>query len=295
MHIERYGNVEVQGIEFGECFIFPKLDGTNSSVWIDEDVGISKICMGSRNRELTEIDDNAGFYDFIKNDDSFKEFFKTFPNLRLYGEWLVPHSLKTYRDDAWRKFYIFDVFGDLSNEYIPYNDYKKWLDEYNLDYIPPICSIKNGSFEKFIHELENNKFLIQNDKGIGEGIVIKNYGYRNQWGRPCFAKIVNNDFKEAHAKKMGSPVKEFKQVLEQEIANIYINLHFVNKIIDKISVLENGWASKYIPRLLSTAYYDLINEELWNILKKMKNPVINFKTLQFCVTKRVKEIKPELF
>ena len=33
MHIERYGNDEVQGIDIGELTIFPKLDGTNASVW----------------------------------------------------------------------------------------------------------------------------------------------------------------------------------------------------------------------------------------------------------------------
>ena len=159
MHIERYGNVEVQGIEFGECFIFPKIDGTNSSTWINNNNGIREICAGSRNREITEDNDNAGFHAFVKKDDRLKKFFQMLPNLRLYGEWLVPHSLKTYNDDAWRKFYIFDVFGDLSNGYIPYNDYKKWLDDCQLDYIPPICSIKNGTFEKFVHEIENNKFF----------------------------------------------------------------------------------------------------------------------------------------
>ena len=32
-HLERFGNDEVQGIEFGECWIFPKLDGANASIW----------------------------------------------------------------------------------------------------------------------------------------------------------------------------------------------------------------------------------------------------------------------
>ena len=34
------------------------------------------------------------------------------PGCRFFGEWLVPHSLKTYREDAWRDFYIFDVMKD---------------------------------------------------------------------------------------------------------------------------------------------------------------------------------------
>ena len=35
MHIERLGTDEVEDIEFGECYIFYKLDGTNGSVWLD--------------------------------------------------------------------------------------------------------------------------------------------------------------------------------------------------------------------------------------------------------------------
>ena len=32
-HIERFGTSEVESIEFGLCYVFPKIDGTNSSMW----------------------------------------------------------------------------------------------------------------------------------------------------------------------------------------------------------------------------------------------------------------------
>ena len=34
-HIERLGTLEVEGIELGTCYVFPKIDGTNGSnlVW----------------------------------------------------------------------------------------------------------------------------------------------------------------------------------------------------------------------------------------------------------------------
>ena len=50
--------METDGIELGKVYVFPKIDGTNGSVWIDD--GIIKA--GSRNRELTLDNDNAGFY-----------------------------------------------------------------------------------------------------------------------------------------------------------------------------------------------------------------------------------------
>ena len=104
-HLERFGNSAVRGIEIGECYIFPKIDGTNASVWYHD----GKLCTGSRSRELSVENDNAGFHAWAIEDEKLKAFFAEYPSFRLYGEWLVPHSLKTYREDAWRKFYIFDV------------------------------------------------------------------------------------------------------------------------------------------------------------------------------------------
>lgn len=33
-HVERFGNDEVEDINIGTCYIFPKIDGTNSSVYL---------------------------------------------------------------------------------------------------------------------------------------------------------------------------------------------------------------------------------------------------------------------
>ena len=294
-HIERFGTDEVEGIELGECVVFPKIDGSNASVYLNGD---GEIRAGSRNRELTLEKDNAGFYAYVLNQENIKEYLKAHPNHRLYGEWLVKHTLKTYRDDAWRKFYIFDVCVDTENggiEYIPYDVYKPLLEEYNLDYIPPIKIIKNGSYEDFIYQMmNNNTFLIKDGEGVGEGIVIKSYGYHNKYGRQTWAKIVTSEFKEKHTKEMGAP-KDEHVLIEEKISEEYITQAFVDKEYEKIKVEMDGWSSKYIPRLLNTIWHVFIEEEIWNILKKYKNPTISFKTLNHFVTNRIKEIKKEIF
>lgn len=109
-HLERFGNTEVSQIELGECYVFPKIDGTNASVWITDGV----IMAGSRTRELSIESDNAGFYAWVIEQDNIKRYLNQNPTHRLFGEWLVPHSLKTYRQNAWRKFYVFDVAIDRS-------------------------------------------------------------------------------------------------------------------------------------------------------------------------------------
>ena len=102
-HIERFGTDEVENIEFGRCFIFYKIDGTNGQVYLDADGNIKA---GSRNRVLTLENDNANFYQYVLQNERIKKYLEKHPNHRLYGEWLVPHSIKTYRKDAWRRFYI---------------------------------------------------------------------------------------------------------------------------------------------------------------------------------------------
>jgi len=57
IHLEKFKTTEVENIEIGKCYIFPKIDGTNASVWIDNDC----IQTGSRNRCLSIEKDNAGF------------------------------------------------------------------------------------------------------------------------------------------------------------------------------------------------------------------------------------------
>jgi hypothetical protein len=287
-HLERFLTSEVEDIELGECYVFPKIDGSNSVLWWNEGLRA-----GSRNRELTLEKDNAGFYAWARQQEKFYDFFKSIPYVRLYGEWLVKHSLNTYREDAWRKFYVFDVC-DNTGEYIHYENYKPLLEEYEIDYIPPICKITNGSYEQFIDQLKKNVFLIEDGKGAGEGIVIKRYNFKNKYGRTTWAKIVTSEFKEKHAKVMGASEVKAKDLIEEQIADKYVTHALVEKEYAKI-VNDSGWQSKNIPQLLNTVYYNLVKEESWNFVKDLKNPKIDFKRLQHFTFNNVKKHKPELF
>lgn len=295
MHVEKFGNDEVSGIELGETFIFPKLDGSNASLWPLITNGELRIRGGSRHREVSLLNDNQGFYNACNSDERYAAFFSAFPHLRLYGEWLVPHTLKSYRDDAWQKFWVFDVFNDSSNEYVPYEDYKEALDQYSIDYVPPLAKIKNGTYEQFIHVLERNNFFIKDGFGNGEGIVIKNYDYYNKFGKQIWAKIITSEFKEKHHREMGAPETE-SRLPEEDFTDLACTEALCRKVMAKIEADNNGgWSSKYIPRLLETVYHDMVVEETWDFIKKNKNVSINFGTLRHFVTKKIKEQLPEVF
>lgn len=287
-HVERFGTIETHGIDIGMCYVFPKIDGTNSSLWIN-----GGLQAGSRNRHLSLDNDNAGFYNWAVKNINILNFFHSNPNIRLFGEWLVPHTLKTYEESAWRNFYVFDVMN-AGEEYISYEAYKPLLEEFNIEYIPPICKVKNPTYERLNAQLEKNGYLIEDGKGTGEGIVIKNYDYKNKFGRQTWAKIVKNDFKLKHQKV--NDVCEIKEnkMIEEVIVNKYINLVFINKEFAKIESID-GWSSKSIPRLLNTIYYTLIKEESWNFIKENKYPIINYKRLNQILIQKIKELKPDIF
>lgn len=302
-HIERFGTTEVEKIELGTCYVFPKIDGTNSSVWLNSN---GELQAGSRKRHLTLENDNAGFYEWALKQDKLVNYLKTNPTHRLFGEWLVPHSLRTYKDTAWKEFYVFDVAidkpseeilheGDSKVKYLHYEEYKPKLEEFDVNYIPPLSIIKNGSYEQFIKQLEKNVFLIQDGKGAGEGIVIKNYDFKNKYNRQSFAKIVTSEFKEKHSKVMGAPEVKGKKILEEEIATKYVTKALCEKVKALITTQNDGFSSKDIPRLLNTIYYDVVKEETWNFVKEHKNPNINFKTLQHFVFAKAKNQLPMTF
>ena len=295
-HIEKFGTDETLNIDVGTCYLFPKIDGTNASVWIEDQV----IKAGSRRRQLDLDNDNAGFYNWVLKQENIKNFLVQYPHLRLFGEWLVPHSLKTYREDAWQNFYVFDVCQLTDNEskplkYLRYEDYKPLLDEFGIEYIPPIRIMNNGNYESFVKILEANNYLIKDGEGAGEGIVIKNYQYENKYGRQTWAKIVTSEFKEKHHKEMGAPIVDGKQLVEDEIIKNHCTEALITKTFDKIRTENDGFNSRLIPQLLGRVWHDLITEEIWDAIKRLKNPTVNFRTLQYKTTMKIKETLPQLF
>ena len=304
MHIERLGNEEVDGIEDGTVLVFPKIDGTNSSIWVHNGVTYA----GSRKRVLTVGSDNAGFNAWVFGDDPAATACRSLVQsngVRLYGEWLVPHTFKGYRDDAWRRFWVFDVAVDRTREkdhersveFLSYDEYQPMLEAYGVDYISPLKVVTNGTREDFDTLLEQNHFLLPDGDGVGEGIVLKRYGYENLYGRTTWAKIVRQAFKEAHVREMGAPRLERASLVEASIVDATVTRELVEKTMAKIALQRDatGWRSEFIPQLLGTMFHEVVVEELWEQLKKHRNPVIDFKRLQREVVKATRLAVPDVF
>lgn len=298
MSLKRIGTTEVSGLLEGECFIFSKIDGTNASVYLGDD-GI--VHAGSRKRELgVESDqDNAGFYKWVLTQDNLCQFVKDNPHLRLFGEWLVPHALKTYRDDAWKKLYVFDVYDHNQNRFLTYDEYKLLLEKYNIEYIPCLWKIKNPTIDMLLDLLPKNTYLIKDGEGFGEGIVVKNYNYINKYGNVIWGKLVSNEFRDTKAKNSNLKTIESKVSIEENIIDKCCTEAFIRKEYNKMLLqLENEdreWDNKCIPELLGRIWKEFIDEETYEFVKKHKMPTINFRTLNGLCIRKIKHTLTEIF
>ena len=290
-HIEKLGTSETEGILKGEVHLSYKIDGSNGCIYLKDN---GELGFGSRKRELSITEDNMGFMASFVTDKSlyskFEEILKKNPNFIIYGEWLVPVTIKRYGKDAWRKFYVFDVFNNEDGTYLPFNTYKEMLDEYGLLYIPEIAVLNDPSEEDIKEYLDKTgEFLIT--EGLGEGIVIKNYDYINKYGRRTWAKILTEDFKKNKKElRKRNHIAKNEGDIELLIVNYYLTSEHVLKEKYKIEEKYGGWSSKNIFELLNRVYDEFLKDNFELILKKYKDPTINFKLLRQYSNDFVKEI-----
>ena len=272
MHLERLGHPATEGILDGTCYVFEKLDGTNGSVWIEN----NQINAGSRNRKLSESEDNFGFYKYVQSNPNLIKFLSKFEEGTIvYGEWMVPHTIKDYPNELWHTFQIFDV--KENGEYLPYSKWFGKAEESNVTFVKPIHSTTELT-QDVVLELANS---------CKEGIVIKNYEFINKFNQYVSAKVINPNFGTNTAKV--SQVKNTDSFLFG-IVNKYLSRHLIFKTRDK---LQGDSIDR--KKLINMVWYDFMQEDLFEITEKEKNPVIDFKLLKQLVTIKIKETLPELF
>lgn len=285
--IHRLGKEETEGILTGFCTIQEKVDGANTSVWIDKR---GEITCGSRSRELTE--GFNGFVDYIKEHEGINQLLKDHPTWRLCGEWLVPHTIRNYRPTVYRQFYLFDISevkdGEENEEFFPQEEVKKIAEKYGLNY-PHVFLEKENPTEEEIKEFVGTSQLGE----VGEGVVIKNLEHVDKFGNHCYAKVVTDKFKETNSVVFGGNDKHSESYWEMYVVNKYMTLARVKKVMDKLQPqIDKKLDLEHIPRVTNTAYYDLLTEEIWDIAKKVHK--LDFKVLSRLCNKKAVQIYKDI-
>ncbi len=280
--IHRLNKEEVEGILIGTCHVQEKLDGANTSIWLDKR---GEITCASRNRELTE--GFNGFVDYVKENEAINKLLKDYPTFRLYGEWLVRHTIQ-YNETAYKKFYLYDITeckdGEEQEDFLDTIDVKLLADNYCISRPEYLGEFVNPTVEQ-LNELVGKSTL--GDKG--EGVVIKNPEFRDKWGNHNYAKIVTESFIEDAATTFGGNNKHATTYWEIYVVNKYITLGRVQKAMHKMQPeIEERLDMKHIPRICGTVYHDMITEEAWEIAKKVHT--LQFKELQRIAYKKIKQV-----
>lgn len=175
--IHRLGKEETDGILFGTCYIQEKIDGANTSIWVED----GELCMGSRNRKLGEEEFN-GFVPYIKKHDGVNKLLSEMPSLRLYGEWLIRHTLP-YPETAYKQFYLFDIHD--GEKYLSIEDVYDLAERYGIK-TATLFTLLTDPTEEQIRDYVGKSVIGEE----GEGVVIKNPKFINQFGDRTCAKIV---------------------------------------------------------------------------------------------------------
>ena len=294
-HIEKLGREECEGVLNGTVSVQTKIDGTNAVVFLGDD---NRVHAGSRRKELTREQDNHGFFQMIEQDEKIQAYLLKHPNHYLYGEYLVPHTIKTYETDAWNHFYIFDVFEFEGSEgrYLPYDEYVPMLEEFGLAYIPEIARLENPTIEDVANCIKESHYLMP-EGCTPEGVIAKNYNYRNKWGHVVWGKIVSEEFfnKKQKLRTKNHDVKSGQ--FEEQIANQYITDPVIYKEYAKIkNDYPDATRQEMIGRVLNAVYESFLEEDLLTVVRKNKNCTISFVAMKAESNKRVKEVlKDELF
>jgi ATP-dependent RNA circularization protein (DNA/RNA ligase family) len=260
------------------------LDGSNGSVRLGAD---GELLLTSRARVLSEEFDNQNFFATFSSDERFVKYLTKHPTHVLFGEWIYTRGVLKYTADITGKFMVFDVMDAATGEYLPPETYVGELDNFAIDRIPIIEKVVNPQPEDIMKVLAEHKSG-WNSEGEFEGIVLKNYEFRNKYGRQTFGKIVRDEWKEIQADRRTRAVIED---LEQDIIDTFLTAAFIKKEFSKI---ENFDKSR-IGELLGRIWHALITEEAWHIIKKYKNPTVNFARLNNLTIQKIKQVLAEYF
>jgi len=305
--IKRLGHEDTDGILFGSVTVEEKIDGANTSIWLED----GEVKCGSRTRVLEE--GFNGFVDFVRSNEKVRQFLLENPKLRLYGEWLVRHTI-AYNETAYRQFYLFDVLEqpdellESCSEKIDSQMKKReieeqrsrdivrqceWFDEDQVRQVAEKCDLRTPELFDRLNDPSLEDLQEYAGKTVlgqkGEGVVIRNNEFVNKWGDRVCAKIVTQEFKEDNGIVFGGNNKHSETYKEMKMVNNFMTLARVQKIMNKLQPhIDKRLDKEHTSRIINTAYRDMFEEELWEFVKKNKE--INFTHLQNLACKKAARI-----
>lgn len=264
------------GIEVTE-----KLDGSNASFTYDADA--KKVRVFSRNQELTENNNLNGFYQYVQ------EFVKDFNDLQIatlsdytiFGEWLTKHTV-TYKDEAYNKFYAFDVFNKKSGYYVSHRLrlevfstlQLKTPEEFMTFELAELLMLNKEDVLNAIKDSVGESSLTLTPD-TGEGVVIKSLGVRDPDNDPSY-KLVTDRFRETKGLKQQKPTGLQVHLVDYAITEARMKKIIFKKLDEQVLTEEDLSLQNFGKVMGSVAKEfqdDIIEEEMDEIIKQIRKRI----------------------
>lgn len=248
-----------------------KIDGANASFQFDDET--NTIQAFSRKQPLKLGNNLRGFWEWTQQKLNIQDY-KSHYHIRVFGEWLVSHSVP-YPQDKYQKFYCYDLYDTELQTYFNQEFVKEFCSLNNLTYVPVFY---DGEFVSWEHCLS---FVGQTQLGgdYGEGIVVKNMTRLNDPNTrlPFYTKIVGEKFQEKAERKIKKPLNPDELALREYNINLIetiVTEARINKLLHKLvdeGIIREDWDETdmgVIAKNISSAVYnDCVKEENDTVLK----------------------------
>ena len=275
--IIRYGKASTKDvIKPGDIIsITEKVDGANASFTKDEENPLGVSCY-SRRLSLDENNTLQGFYGWVSEIIvPMKD--KLNPNFRYIGEWTAPHKIK-YKDEYTKVFLLFSIWDEETEKYLSDDIVQSEAHRLGLQ------TVEYFYYGEFISYEHMSSFIgksnITKEPNNGEGIVVKNVNYLDNYGKQVFVKLVSESFAEIQRQKL----PKNPNIYEREVAIIKTVLtkprvdKLMHKLVDENKLTREEFAienmGKLIKLLSGVVFDDMIKEES-EILEQIEGNVLN--------------------
>jgi len=270
------GSPETEGILNEVIVCQSKIDGANFRCrFIPEE---EKLIFGSRSQILSNANPNEwkAIRSYLKSFELSRD--KFLPNVIYFSESMQKHTLfyESVPDTIG-----YDVFDIERQEFYNWKAAKEAFENIGIPFI-------NIHFEKHGKDvtIEELKGLIKKSpyrEAGDEGIVLKCYNKKNIFGRPLFAKIVDELFKEENKRIFKTEIPS-TSTNEFEVIDRYLTEARFQKAITQLSERGESIDMSLMPKLFKYLGDDILSENILYISGEWK--ALDFKTFYNLIARR---------
>lgn len=283
--IPRLNKEENKNLLENPCYVSYKLDGTNAVIWCDED---EVFHTGSRTREISLGKDNAGFAAWFEDEEEeeilfIKNALRHHPELILFGEFLGVNkfigNIKDYYKSALKTFWIFDIYDRKAQRYYTPLELIYFCEKHSLEaWLIPHFYLGDPSEDKIKEIAEKNNFLIATPDRKGEGVVIK-----SEDGARCAKYVLEV--------KKDKSIQKTEEDIEQWIIDEFLFPSEIAKARAKAALIlgSEDLTNKSIGCIFNLCIGDMLAENIVEICKQKKNPVVDFKKVNILAKEKIRE------